>query len=326
MYFTALDSRLTALADRTQTCLRSAYSKKTWISYKNMFLTFLAFCVWANVDVAHVSVNMVLMFVKFLHENGLKIATIRNYISAIVTYAKWLGLDTQSFLHFKIPLMFKALQKMVVDIPKFKGIFQVTELRDIIKTCEKFEHPLQFKAIYLMAFFGFFRISNLVPSATTQFDLKKHLARADVLESSDGLVVILKWSKTIQSTNQGTYVILPRLSNPFLCPTHNFLQYSRTYPLPSTSPCFARPVNVTESILRKHLAKILIHLNLDPCLYSFHTFRRSGATLAYNLDVDLEKIMRHGTWRSQAVNNYIINDPGVASEVSSRFKDFFDAQ
>ena len=65
-------------------------------------------------------------------------------------------------------------------------------------------------------------------------------------------------------------------------------------------------------------------LRLDPSSHSFHAFRRSGATLAYNLDVDLEKIKRHGTWRSEAVNAYICADVNLASGVATRFQQFFD--
>ena len=80
---------------------------------------------------------------------------------------------------------------------------------------------------------------------------------------------------------------------------------------------------VTEYQVRAHLANIFNLLHIDKQLHSFHTFRRSGATLAYNLNVDIQKIQRHDTWSSDAVNTYIVNDPQMASGVAACFKKFF---
>ena len=56
---------------------------------------------------------------------------------------------------------------------------------------------------------------------------------------------------------------------------------------------------------------------MPPTMYTFHSFRRSGATLAYNADISLEQIKRHGTWKSNSVNTYIVADPAVAAGVAS---------
>ena len=142
--------------------------------------------------------------------------------------------------------------------------------------------------------------------------------------NSDNVTVLVKWSKTMQASNQGSYVILPKLKNLLLCPHFNFNQLKTLYPTLPDAPCFSAHFCITESIVRTHLKKILNCLNLDSNTFSFHTFRRSGATLAYNLDVDIDKIKRHGTWRSDAVNTYTVQDPSLASGVASRFQKFFD--
>ena len=117
-----------------------------------------------------------------------------------------------------------------------------------------------------------------------------------------------------------------KIRDKLICPTYNFNRLAAMFPVSSNAPCFSSSVFPTESVVRKHLSNILSHLNLHPSQHSFHTFHRSGATLAYNLDIDMEKIKRHGTWRSDAVNAYIISDPNVASGVSARFKNFFNSQ
>ena len=76
---------------------------------------------------------------------------------------------------------------------------------------------------------------------------------------------------------------------------------------------------VTENALRTHLKK-RFHLPQFPShLHFFHMFRCSGATLDCNMNIDKEKIMRHGTWHSNAVDSYIIPDPTVAAGVAKSF-------
>ena len=65
---------------------------------------------------------------------------------------------------------------------------------------------------------------------------------------------------------------------------------------PPNAPCFATQNSIlTESAVRKHLKTLLLKLKLDTSLYNFHTVRHSGTTLAYNLDVNIERIKRHRT-------------------------------
>ena len=97
-----------------------------------------------------------------------------------------------------------------------------------------------YKALYLLAFFGFFRISNLVPISILSFHIGKQLYRGDVLfEQNMQAVIIVKWSKTLQSINKGTYVIIPRLSNNVLCPVNALEMMFTEYPATTNAPLFS---------------------------------------------------------------------------------------
>ena len=94
------------------------------------------------------------------------------------------------------------------------------------------------------------------------------------------------------------------------------------YPIARNDPCFSTLFfTITERAVRQHLKIILKDLNLDHVQMSFHTFRRSGATLAYNLDIKIDDIKCHGTWRSEAVQSYIVTDPQKASGLFETFRD-----
>ena len=94
----------------------------------------------------------------------------------------------------------------------------------------------------------------------------------------------------------------------------------KNYPTQENQPLFVNLNGViTQSQLRAHLRKVLLQINVDPSQHSFHKFRRSGVTLAFNSGVDISHIKCHGTWLSDTVHTYIVSDPQNASAVSRTF-------
>ena len=77
---------------------------------------------------------------------------------------------------------------------------------------------------------------------------------------------------------------------------------------------------MTDSQVRAHFEIILKKLNMDQSSLTFHAFRRSGATFAFNANVDLQAIQSHGTWTSECVWRYIIQDQNASDQVASTFK------
>ena len=61
-------------------------------------------------------------------------------------------------------------------------------------------------------------------------------------------------------------------------------------------------------------------IGLSPAHYTFHSFRRSGASFAFDNNVELAAIKQHGNWRSEAVWTYLQNTPTVASTIPTTFQ------
>jgi hypothetical protein len=61
---------------------------------------------------------------------------------------------------------------------------------------------------------------------------------------------------------------------------------------------------VTQAELRRVLKQSLIPLNF-PSGYTFHAFRRSGASLAFSAGVPFQAIQAHAMWTSEALWSYI---------------------
>jgi hypothetical protein len=69
---------------------------------------------------------------------------------------------------------------------------------------------------------------------------------------------------------------------------------------------------VTTYMLATSLSNFLRILGYDCGLYSLHSLRRGGATVAYSQGVDQLDIKRHGNWSSDAFWQYVTS-PFVAN-------------
>ena len=96
---------------------------------------------------------------------------------------------------------------------------------------------------------------------------------------------------------------------------------SRSFP--SSSPLFVHSLPpfhpVIDTTIRDALRKVLQQIGVPLVGHGFHAFRRSGATLAFDNNVQLQHIMAHGLWRSSAVWTYLQNASLAPSIIPSTF-------
>ena len=80
---------------------------------------------------------------------------------------------------------------------------------------------------------------------------------------------------------------------------------------------------LTASRSRLTLKRAVRVMGLDPNPFEFHAFRRSGACLAFDQQVPIDKIKLHGHWHSEAIWAYLSCTPKSAASVASAFKNCF---
>ena len=197
-------------------------------------------------------------------------------------------------------------------------------LESIVQQCNKLPHAEIFQPLYLLSFFSFLRLSNILPHTTKTFDPTRQLARGDFILSTNNAVLLIKWSKTIQDRRKSVTIPLPSLGNSPLCPIKAVTNMILLHPAGDNDPLFvitkaSSHVPLTDSMARKHLKKISIALGLHSSL-TFYAFRRAGAMWAFQNGVPLEHIMKHGTWKSDAVWTYLSSTPSATSPVSLAFQ------
>ena len=101
---------------------------------------------------------------------------------------------------------------------KLNKIIHIALLKQIVEQCHLTYMGQSFKAVYLLSFFSFLRLSNLVPHCVGDFSPLKHIARGDLIFKPGKVVVLIKWSKTMQKNNQVKLISVPRLLKSPICP------------------------------------------------------------------------------------------------------------
>ena len=292
---------------------------------------FLQFSMYTGSPFPPSSSSTVLAFIEFLQSNGLSPPSISGYVHSLRSKFKILGLPLSPLSHHSVFLALRSLSLNVPHPRRVKGIFDVSALHSIISACLHLPLGYVYAPLFLLAFFAFLRLSNIVPVSPSSFSPLTHLCRGDVIFHPSFATIVLKWSKTLQAASQFATVQIPVLGSSPLCPISSLKAMFQKFPLPPNAPLFAVPqgqgfIVLTQSKVRKTLSNILSSIGIDPSTHPFHTFRRSGASLAFHSDVSLQAIQHQGTWTSDAVWNYIISNPQHQSSVSTTFQNLLHLQ
>ena len=193
-------------------------------------------------------------------------------------------------------------------------------LKHLTLLCDEIQFGFVFKPVFLIAFFGFLRISNLAPHSVGAFDLSRNMTIADVTFHSQSMQIAIEWSKTLQYRDKVHTITLPKLKHSPLCPVKALKTAIKAYnPTPNESlfqvPAAGVWQPLMDSRIRKVLSKLNVKLGVAPNHYTFHSFQCSGATLAYNVHMPIQSIKHHGSWASDCVWTYIQQDNSHSAHV-----------
>ena len=183
----------------------------------------------------------ILAFIEFLCFNNLSHASIQAYLSPLKSQFKLLSLPLHPLNHHTVTLALRGIALHVPVVKKVKGIFDVQSLSSIISLSALIPSGPTYQALFLTAFFAFFRLSNLVPSSVSSFSPLVHLCRADLIPYSEFASIVVKWFKTLQKQSQFTTVQIPVLFPSPLCTVTALQAMIAACLLPPNTPLFATP-------------------------------------------------------------------------------------
>ena len=125
--------------------------------------------------------------------------------------------------------------------PVVKILIDHTLLLQIVTVSAHLQFPLVYTPLYLLAFFSFLRISNILPHTAKNFDKTRHLCVGDVVFAFQRATIVVKWSKTLQDRVKTTTVDISYLGASALCPIAALERMLATHPAHPDSPLFQIP-------------------------------------------------------------------------------------
>ena len=145
-----------------------------------------------------------------------------------------------------------------------------------------------------------FHKSNLLPVSQSSFDPNRQLTEADFVFESWGVLVHMKWSKTIQFRERVVQIPFSYVSYSPLCPVQAIC-HAFSF-LPSDKNCSQafnyldtqtlQPVCFTYAKFLKFLRTCLMNIGSDPTCTSYagHSFHRGGTSFVFQSGIPVEMI------------------------------------
>ena len=140
--------------------------------------------------------------------------------------------------------------------------------------------------------------------------MESGLYRKDITFTVSGAYRRVYRTKTIQFKQRILEIPLPFIPNSILCPVTALTTYFALVPAALDSPVFVVPHGSgLTPILARHFNSFLKHciesIGEDPLQFSPRSFRKRGATFAFNCGAPTEFIKAQGDWKSDAYLVYL---------------------
>ena len=223
--------------------------------------------------------------------------------------------------------MVKGLNNTVRPTEDSRTAVSWEQLELLVALCSEELALLPLKVGLIFGFLGYMRLSNLAPQTAGEFDPTRHTSWNDIVVLKEGVIIKIKWSKTLQSVKGTTPVPLPALRGSVVCLKSAWNEYVAALPeVPhaASTPLLLSTVTprgkiITAPKLRAMFNRVVAAAGLCGEGLTPHSLRRGGATASFLSGVPVSHIKAHGTWRSSAVEGYLLQTPRFNTPVAKGF-------
>jgi hypothetical protein len=316
-----VEGGLELLKSEARSFKRSAFAASTQKTYRSQLKKFLQFCLEYKCSPIPVSQSTLICYVAYLARN-LSASSIPQYLNVVRILHEEAGLGNPLANNFELSMVKRGVRREKGVPPNQKLPITVGILRKIYALLDlSSPFDLAFWAAALTAFFGFLRKSTLLPESAT-FVVSKTLLREDVNDLClSSFVLSIRHSKVIQFGQKVLSLPYVRCSEFALCPVLSLLAHFGASPLSSGRPLFSyavggREVVLVQRVFVSKLRALLVKVGVDPLIYSAHSFRRGGASYAFQLGLSPLQIKLRGDWASDAYERYVYISSGATMEVA----------
>lgn len=281
-------------------------TRKTYSSAQQQFLNF---CSQFSFVSCPASEKILLMYVSYLHNKGLKSSTISVYLAAVRSLHIQEGLSDPLVGCLRLKRALKAVINN--SSPPSQKLPITCDILERIKSAmlNVFDHQMLWAA-FTLAYFGLLRAAEFTVTGPS-FDQKVNLQVQDVTlgREEGGLSYIslhVKRSKTDRD-NKGTTIHIGCSTGCIcaVCAMQSYLNRRRLAHALEPLFVFRDGSVLTRKLLVRHLKDFLHICGMVPDSYSGHSFRSGGATDSALSGMADWEIKLAGRWSSDAYQRYV---------------------
>ena len=248
-------------------------------------------------------------FIAYLHQKGYSWKSASTFISAISFMHKMQNMQNCS-LHFRCRKLLEGYRRtkpskdsrMPILLDSLVKIFGKLE-----SICISNYETALFRASFTLAFFGLFRVGELVWTSSNEPDRQLKLSDIHFISDSGktrAIHIHLRKSKANQAGPVEIVKIYPIQS--VVCPVKAMMVYLSVKPKGTDHLlCHADGRPLTRFQFSAVLSRTLHSLSLQADRYKSHSFRIGAATWLAQKGTPYETIRKLGRWSSNAFLNYI---------------------
>lgn len=280
---------------------------------RSYFRSYLLFCQHFKLLPFPVTKRTYLLYLAFLAHSLSSYRSVVNYLNILVHVNRSMGSNLAFLRDYDVYLSKRAVRRLLGDYIARKEPITIDILLRVLSLFN-LRYPLHIcmRALFLVAFFSFLRISNLVPYTLSSLrdPRAKHLRQSSVSFTSQGAILRVTCTKTIQFRQRVLEIPLPSIPGSPLCPVTALQQYLAAIPCNPAWPLFVIHARGTYQPVLAHQHNAFIKaaisaIDLNSMSYSSHSFRRGGATFAFASHAPPAFIKAQGDWQSEAYLVYL---------------------
>lgn len=304
----------TRLCRDTRRTQKMAAAEGTRSNLRTQWRTYLLFCEYFDIQALPASSETMCYYVEFLKRSFTAIASIKNYLSGVRQLHALHDLPCSSDGQLLLKMTLRGAAKALfrepkrappMTVPAMLALWRITNFSDHLD-CTMF-------CIFVFAFFCFARKSSLFPPRRDAFSAELYPTRADVEKTSFGLLLHLKFGKSNQFGNKNRRIPLHACPSSPLCPVRAFSLLSLACAAPPSAPLFSLPssrtlVSMDNGVFESNFRRMLAAAGLQDAGFTPHSFRRGGATAAFQAGLPSEVIQSIGGWSSDCYRIYLEHD------------------
>lgn len=271
----------------------------------------MQFCIFFGLTPVPASNFTILCYISFLART-LKPSSINNYINIIRILHLEANLQNPLANNFAVLNLKRGISRSLGVPPRQKLPITVDILLKIREFLNfKTGRDISFWCACILAFLGFLRKSTLLPKSLTNPGSDCVLRRDLRMPAYNEVMLHIRKTKTIQFGQK--VLLVPYSGSPVecpLCPVTAVRNLLHSIPYKPDLPLFAYYEGNKlkwwfHTSFTSHLKKLLDLAGFDAVDYSCHSFRRGGASFAFEMGMHFLDIKQRGDWASNAVEKYI---------------------